>query len=340
MAMTDLKRKLAVFEESLQTVRLPRHLAGDRIVAALVELYGVKSAMQVLSAIGVLFPDVIRSVRQLVQTEEPRDVALRLPSPNAIKVATPKLLEAVSSRDDTGVLTALQEMGVLRLCPQSNKMFDRLEFCAGSVIGRARLLVLVELAIFAVEQTEYERATKYIAEAQGLCPGPSELHDLHTIEGIISLSTGNRPEARRRLAESIRVCQEDDFARVTCSVRVPNLRLAENFLVLSEQQIVITHLRQCQFVWLYLVKQINSWIDSIRNGERPEFLLSSPILTAMDRPRVKLRTLVIKASFLADILEKQGTGIRGSHIGFEKMQEEFKRRMAAAISGKLETGKN
>jgi hypothetical protein len=206
------------------------------------------------------------------------------------------------------------------------------------VLGRSRLIVLIELAIFAAELEMYARTSIYVREAQDLVPGPSELHDLHTIEGVIALGGGNKAGALRHLSESVRVCQEDDFARVTCSIRAPNLELATKLLWHSEQKGVIAYLAGCQLVWLHLAKQIDTWIDTIRNGEKPEFHSSSGILSAMDRPETKLRTLLIKASF-SDTLNP-GIGLRGTRMGFEKTLTEYKRRMAAAISGKLDTGKN
>jgi len=334
----DLRMKVSRFEDVLRA-RIPSHLGDDLAVRVLRELYATRSAFEVLSQIAMLFPHEVESGRSLTDSEDQTSVQRTLPSSDAVKSAATRLFAAVDSADNGEMVKALKEMGVYAFCPSNNQMFGRLEFCTRSVIGHPRLIVLVELAIFAAELEAYARASGYLAEAKALFPGPSELHDVHTVEGMIALSVGNKGEATRHLAESIRVCQEDDFARVVCTIRAPNLMLAEKLLRFSEQKAVITYLVQCQHVWLYLAKQIDSWIDAIQNGGGPESLLPSGILCAMNRPAIKLQTLMIKASSLGNALDSLRPH-RGSNIGPEKMLIEYKRRMAAAISGKLETDNN
>jgi hypothetical protein len=106
-----------------------------------------------------------------------------------------------------------------------------LEFSVGCVIQQARLIPLSELAKFAAELGAYDRVSTYLAEAHSLTSGPAELHDLHTVTGIFALSTGKMAEARKCLAESIRVRREDDFAFLVCgAAHALNLMLGENSL--------------------------------------------------------------------------------------------------------------
>jgi hypothetical protein len=335
----DLHAKVSNFENVLR-VRLSSQAPSSLVVHALKELYATKGAYDILLLVTTLFANEIEFAHKLPSNSgNLTNIQGTLPNPDIVQSVAPKLFDAVLSNDRSGTVKTLAEMGVLVLCPPQEQMFARLEFCAGHVIGRARLIVLVDMAIFAAELEAYERARKYLAETQALFPGASELHDIHTIEGIFALSAGNKAEAMRYLYESIRVCQEDDFARVTSSSRLPNLKLAKMLLLHSERTAVVAYLTQCKQVWLYLARQIDSWIATIQSGEKPEFLLRG-ILSGMDRPEARLQSQIIRASFLGDTLESPRSGVRSTNKGFKKMLAEHKRQIAAALGGKLETGKN
>src|SRR5262249_36099471 len=142
----------------------------------------------------------------------------------------PSLIEAVESRDHNAAVRALGKMGVLSLCPSSDQEFGRLEYSVGSIVGRVRLIPLVELASLAAELECFDNADKYVVEAQRLSPGPELLHDLHTVAGIVALSRGNIKLATEYLAASVLVCRKNGWACLACSVRGQNLGLAAKLL--------------------------------------------------------------------------------------------------------------
>jgi len=306
------------------------------VARALRELYATKCASATVSTVGALCQNEIRAACGLSRTD-PFSVQSSLPSLDTVRCATPKLFDAISLMDRNGIVAALAEMGVLALSPPVEQQFKRLEFLTGCVIGPARLIPLVELAVFAVEQGAYERANTYAAEAYGLAPRATELHDLHTIAGIVALNAGNMTEAIKYLAESIRVCREDGFASLTCSIRALNIMLADRLLEHGQQGAVLEYLAECKDVWIYLTKQIECWIKEIQNGQKPHFLTSG-VLNGMHDPAAKVLELVMRSFFLGDAaVAKSGQGMR---IGREMISAEYRRLMDAAVSGKLETGKN
>lgn len=264
----------------------------------------------------------------------------RLPSPDAVQNATPGLLKAVASKDRDGAVRALAEMGIFVLCPVPEQVFDRLEFCVLSVVGRARLIPLVELAILATELAAYDKAVTYLADAHALAPGPPELHDLHTVAGVVALARGQEEDARKHLAESVRVCGEDEYARLMCGIRPFNLMLVEKLLERGERTVALRYLAQCQGVWTYAAKQIACWIDAIQNGQEPAFLAPS-IRNVMDRPTTKIRDLTLRSIFLAQTpnsaLDKPNEGARAD---VREILTRHRRDIAAAMKGKLGTNKN
>jgi hypothetical protein len=231
-------------------------------------------------------------------------------------------------------------MGLLALCPSSELLFGRLEFSVGCVIGPARVVPLVELAILAVELGDSERAGVYAANAHNLAPGAPELHDLHTVAGVVALNLGNVAEAKRCLSESVRVCEKNEVAWLACSIRAFSLLLAEKLLEHGEDAVVINYFSRCQYVWEHEASRITSWIDAIRAGQKPDFHAPS-MRNARDHPALKIRALTIRSSFLPTPDEvdserpKQDTQARR-----DEMRAEYKRTMAEAVKGKLETGKN
>ena len=306
MVSRHLQSEIADLEDILAT-RIPSHIASSSVVRAMREIYATRSACEVLSRIAMLLPEAVDAGRKSSSSGDQSSVLRPSPCPNAFRSAAPHLFEAVASGDATLVVSALAEMGVLALCPPLNEMLDRLEFRVGSVIGRSRLIPLIELAIFTAELEQRERASKYLAEAQTLHPGASELHDIRTVEGVIALGAGSIGQAKKHLAESISICLEDDFARVTCAVRVPNFMLADRLMQRGERKPVVKFLVECRRVWTYCANHIDAWIQSIESGQQPDFL-SAPIFAAMNRPVRKFRTLMVKASMLGHGLEKRAGG--------------------------------
>jgi len=259
-----------------------------------------------------------------------------MPSVGAVRSAAPKLLAAVASQEGPRALEALDEMGVLGLCPPPDQQFRRLEFGVGTVIGRARLLPLVELAVFAAEGGDLARASAYLTEAHTLSPRSSDLHILHTVAGIISLGAGKLAEACGYLAESVRVCQRDGVACLRCRSRAPNLMLAERLLEHGEKAAVVEYLIQCQDVWRHFEGPIAAWVGAIQNDQETHLGLG----TFADDPAIKIRVL-LETNFLGQVPEATTKEIgRGPGPSLEDLRAKLDRENAEAVKGKLQTGRN
>jgi tetratricopeptide (TPR) repeat protein len=263
-----------------------------------------------------------------------------LPSVASVQSAASRLSEAVALHDGTGAVNALRELGVLALCPPTELLFNRLEFRVGCVVGPAQVVPLVELALMAAELRAYERAATYVVKAQALQPGAPELHDLNTVGGLIALNAGEVAKAKECLSESVRVCEQNEFACLACSIHPFNLLLAQELLKRDEHAAVITYFSRCQSIWQYEAKRIALWIEAIRNSETPDFQTPS-FRNAMDRPAAKIRALAIRSSFLP-VQDETSFAIsrQDLHTAREEMRAEYKRQMAAAIRGKLDKGRN
>jgi hypothetical protein len=288
--------------------------------------------------VSALWPEEIEAARGLAQAEDTLSLQSVLPSLEVVRRGVPKFLDAVRLHNGSKTVKALQEMGILRLCLPPLQQFDRLEFIVGCVVGRARLIPLVELAIFAAEQGAYARAKKCITEAHILGPDPPELHCLLTAAGMVALNSGEMGAAKECLLESVRVCQEDDFASVSCGVIGFSTILAEKLLNHGERQTVIAYLTACQIVWSHQRKEIDAWIRAIYAGENPEFY-ASRFLTAINSEGAKLVQLTLRASLLGDELTTQ-TPVGKDKIGREEGLKAFRSRNAAAARGKLDTSRN
>jgi hypothetical protein len=336
----DLPAQISCFEQVL-AVRLPPHAATSSVARILRGLYATKAASAVLAQVSALYPAKVQSVRTS-PSEEDRSVLRHPPLPgiDAVQSAAPRLLEAIAVRDGEAAVNALGDMGVLALCPSSELLFGRLEFSVGCVVGPARVVPLVELAILAAELGANERAGVYVANAHNLAPGAPELHDLHTVAGVVALNLGNLAEAKRCLSESIRVCEKNEFACLACSIRAFILLLAERLLERGEDAAVINYFSRCQYLWKHEASRITSWIDAIRAGQKPDFHAPS-MRNALDHPALKIQALAIRSSFLptpdevASERPKEETQARR-----DEMRAEYKRTMAEAVKGKLKTGRN
>jgi hypothetical protein len=54
---------------------------------------------------------------------------------------------------------------------------------------------LVELSLFAIELGDFDRTSKYVAEARALDPSAWELYNLCILEGLLALNVGKTYEA-------------------------------------------------------------------------------------------------------------------------------------------------
>ena len=246
-----------------------------RVARTIRELYATQSASAVLLCVEGLFPAEVGISKEKMQGEEYAGLASpwhppRPPLPDIVSVrnGAPKLLEAVALRKGSEAAGALGEMGIIALCPSPEQQVAWLEFSVRSVVGPARVVPLVDLAVFAVELGLYDKAIVYLTEAYSLSLGPPELHHLHTVAGTVALSRNSLREARIHLAESCRVCRESE---VSCQARGLNLELADQLLHHGEKKLVIEYLTGCREIWRNDANRITRWIEEIQRGQEPDF---------------------------------------------------------------------
>jgi hypothetical protein len=334
-----LEKQLSAFKRLLATQTDPC-VANSSVANALRELYATKSASVIVTLVGALHPAEVAAARASGRAEDEPQSSPRLPNPETVENIAPRLLQALALGDGQAAVSWLVKMGIFALCAPVEQQFKRLEFCVGCVVGRPRLIPLVELAIVAAELGVIDRARTYLAEAHILAPEPTELHDLYTVAGHIALSTGEVAEAKRCLAESARICRQDDFACLTSSIRPFNLTLAERLLTYDEGSAVIEYLSQCRAIWTYDAGPIAAWIEAIQNGQKPNFLVPS-VRNALDEPAAKILSLAIRSSFLAESpYLSAGRLDESPPVGVDRLLEEYKEWIAAALRGKLDVEKN
>jgi hypothetical protein len=192
-----------------------------------------------------------------------------LPKPDEAGVPARGLFSAVASGDRVAILNSLEGMGVLALCPIPQQQISEMERIVGGVIGRAKLVYLVELSFFAAEIGDYERATKYASEAHGFRPVAWQLYSLSIIEGLAALDAGKEDEAIQYLRKSIGACMTDVRSCLACGISEPNFRLAEKLFERGEKIEVLRHLSDCKDVWPW--PQIVEWIRTVESGGKPDF---------------------------------------------------------------------
>jgi len=339
MNKLDLHASVSNYEVVLKACG-PLYRTGNSVARAMCELFVVKSASLIRACLETLDQKYTEGFGSLARTENHTGARCSLPSHVVVHSAAQKMFAAVAAEDAAGIFGALEEMGVLAFCPTAGQQFTRLEHIVGRVIGRARLIPLIELAIFAVDLDDYNRASTYAAEARSFDPGASELHDLCAVEGAVALNAGNVSEAIELLAKSIYVCQADDFSCLTCRGRALNIMLADRLLKYGEREEVVKFLVQCQKVWKRHGNELMTWIGAIQNGEEPRFLASG-FLGAMNHPSLKILELSIRASFLeAERSATTSTSTKSIADMKERLRAEFKRQVTSAIKGRLGTSNN
>lgn len=326
--MEDLETLLLNFEKVIAEPLL-YHMAGSPIARTIREIYATRAAFALLSAVRLVFSDTAE-IR--LAAAPSLDLRPALPSLEDTKAAAPCLVEAVTSKDLSAAIRALERMGVLALCPSCDQDFTRLEYSVGSIVGRVRLIPLVELANLAAELHYFENASKYVAEAHSLSPGPAQLHHLHTVAGLVALSLCNLASATEYLAASVRVCRKNDWACLDCGVREQNLALADRLLDHGQHAAVISFLVECLSVWKHNASRMRDWIAEIRAGKQPDLSAPSTLFRGLEG-RMKMQIL------LGDLF----TETPAEHLDFGTL-EEFRKRNAEqvrrAIRGKLDKGSN
>jgi hypothetical protein len=314
--------------------------SGGAASRALFEIFLASSARLVLIRLKEVSGAAIEVPSDQCTTKECVFASLSLPSLDTLQKAKDRLVTAAIAGDQMAATSALEELGILPFFSGYELQLPRLEIVVSSVPGRGQLIPMVELAIFAVELGDHKNARKFIIEAHGFGPGPSELHDLHSLEGVIALEEGNIVQAVNHLKDSFRMCMMDEYACVECSARAPNLMLVQRLLAHGERDEVIGHLIQCQDVWDAHKKNFSIWIDAITSGVKPEFAASG-VLGLMSHPAIKMRHLDTVVKFLAD--EPRTPIVRSKAEVMarrERLREEYKNETLAAVDGKLHFSKN
>jgi hypothetical protein len=314
--------------------------SGGAASRALFEISLASSARLVLTRVQEANGAQIEVPSGQYSTMEEVFASPRLPSLDTLQKIANKLVTAVGTGNKAAAVFALEELGILPLCSGHELQLPRLEIVVSSVPGRAQLIPMVELAIFAAELEDLKSASKFVTEAHGFGPGPSELHDLRSVEGLIALGEGNIARAVSYLRDSIRVCMTDEYACLECSARAPNVMLAKRLFEHGESDEVVGYLAQCRDVWDAHRKQFSTWIDAIKSGEIPQFLASG-VLGLMSHPATKMRHLDTMVAFLAEEPRTPTLRSRAEVVARRaRLREEFRNESRAAIDGRLNASKN
>jgi hypothetical protein len=222
-----------------------------------------------------------------------------LPKPDAVRTAIPRLVAAVTSNNSAATVSALEEMGVLSLCPNPGEQLSRMERMTATVGSSARLVLLVEIALFAVELRDFDGVNRYVAEARTLSPSSWEFYNLCVLEGLLALKAGKQVEAVQWLERSSNACQVDEHVSLNCAVRAPNFLLAQELVAKGERSAVISHLLLCKYVWDYAQLPFDEWVDIIERGGIPDFQRSEAV-QALNQPFWKLQTAWNRARCLEE----------------------------------------
>jgi len=289
---SGLEKSLAAVAAFEKVVELAEQLfqGGDNLA----RLLGVFFAMRAAFAIRCSLPIGEGDLAEMTE-----DVEQSLPTLDAVRDAKPKLVAAVTSNNSAAAKNALEEMGVLSLCPIPGEQLSRMERRTANVGNGTRLILLVELALFAVELREFDGANRYVAEARALNPSSWELYNLCVLEGLLALNAGRRGDAAQWLEKSSHACQVDEHVSLDCAIRAPNLLLAQEMMAQGERAAVIRHLLACKYVWDYAKLPFDQWVDLIERGGTPDFQGSEDV-QALNQLSWKLRTAWMRARCLEE----------------------------------------
>ncbi len=317
------------FERLIKSSERP-FMGDSRLTHALCVFYAMRAAFAIRA---ILDYDARERLLGIDSSSANYPTVLRetaLPRLDIVHNAVQTLHAAATSHDRAGTVSALRDMGVLALCPMPEQQLSRMELVAENVVGRPRLIFLVELSVFAAELEDYRRAGRYALESRALNPSSCELYNLCIVEGLVALSAGQTREAVQHLDKSLTACQADEFASLSCGVRAPNLSLAEKLLEIGERIEVLRHLSECRDVWQLLPRPIDKWISVIEGGGIPK-LQTSRSIRALSQPSQKLAMQTVRAHFLdneAD-LTKQRSDVPMSRAEVlarrEKLKAEYNR---------------
>jgi tetratricopeptide (TPR) repeat protein len=268
--------------------------ASQQLSRILSLFFGMKSAFLVCTSLGPKDNDHREAAIDGAGDIEERAT---LPKFDTVHSALQKLAAAVASNDRAAAKSALEEMGVFTLCPIPDAQLSRMERLAGTVSGRARLVFLVELSLFAAELGDFDTARKYVSEAWGLDPSGWELYNFSILEGFFALRDGKTEEAVQYLEKSLRACLTDEQTLINCGLRPPNFLLVRKLFELGARGAVLKHLVDSKNVWQRSWIPLDKWINLIESGQTPDF--DSEGLRGMSLPSCRLDLQWMRARSLA-----------------------------------------
>jgi tetratricopeptide (TPR) repeat protein len=333
----EIRAAAAEFERVIRFCERIRE-NDTRLARVLCVFYAMWSAFAIRASLGPHDDEASEAASDPALTRCGEVEQWRFPTLDVVKSAAQKLAFSAVSESRAGISEALEEMGVFALCPLPDEQLSRMELVARCVTGRAQLIPLVELSLFAVGLRDYESASRYAKEAHALHPRAWELYNLYVTEGLIALSTGNVREAIQYLDKSVDACELDEHASLSCGSRLPNFALAQQLLECGERVEVMKHLLRCKNVWQYFSRQIDKWIKLIEGGENPDFQASA-ILRGMNSSSKLLTqwkhacSIEEEPSLTAPIVRKSPAEVMAAR---EKLEADYRRLMSTNIGQKLE----
>ncbi len=250
-----------------------------------------------------------------------------------------RLLAAHRSSDNVALASALREMRVLEFCPSLADQLERMERLTEQTESHVRLILHVELALFATELEIPAAASRHTQEAWILNPIGWERYILCTLRGFFEGCAGNVHAAVRWLEDSISACFADEMILIECGVRPPNLLLAQKLLSLGQRISVIDYLLACQDVWCSKGMPFAEWIQQIESGQEPD-LETSETIRELSRPfhRLDLQSRRLCAQFTAPLAKdspRTEKSRREVLIARENRLADAKRRLDAMKQEKL-----
>lgn len=300
---SDPEKLLAAVGAFERVVELSQQLCqGGQTLARLLGIFfAMKAAFAVRSSLAIREGDLPKMAadRGGDGTGSTYAEKQNLPTLDTVRAAIPRLVAAVTSDNSAATASALQEMGVLALCPIPGEQLSRMERMTANVDSSTRLIFLVELALFAVELREFDGANRYVAEARALSPSSWEFYNLCVLEGLLALKAGKQGEAVQWLERSSSACQVDEHVSLDCAIRAPNFLLAQELMAQGERAAVARHLLHCKYVWDYAQLPFDKWVDIIQRGGIPDFQRSEEV-QALNQPFWKLKTAWIRARCLQE----------------------------------------
>jgi hypothetical protein len=193
------------------------------------------------------------------------------------------LLAAYRSEDRIALVNALRGMRIVEFCPDLNGQLERMEYLTTQGAPHVRLILHVELALFAHELEDEVKVESHAGQAWALDPLGWERYILCTLMGVFAASSGRVQEAIHWLDDSASACFENEKILLECGLRPPNLYLAQKLLSLGHRIPVVDYLLTCQDIWRLKSMPFAEWVHQIESGQDPDFE-SSEIIREMSRP--------------------------------------------------------